>query len=283
MYMHPTTQKSLTVLQEMGVAVLKTENGLLACGEIGQGRFLEPEDLVKEIESHLSAEKNKKMNLRKILITAGGTSERIDDIRKITNTSTGKSGIRLANRLACLGHQVTLLKAKFAKDIVFNKVNVIEFESHADLSEHVRKELSESFYEQVIHMAAVSDFQVDHILIDGHHANTNKISSESTLTLQLRPTTKILNSMRQWSKNKNILITAFKLTSAASKAERALAAQKILEHANEVISNDLSEIDDSKGLHPYIVFKKNQQPLHLLNWDELAQKFDQMVAYDSLS
>ncbi|MBK7963177.1 MAG: bifunctional phosphopantothenoylcysteine decarboxylase/phosphopantothenate--cysteine ligase CoaBC [Bdellovibrionales bacterium] len=118
MYSHPVTQGSLKRLQELGVQVLETASGVLACGEEGYGKLLDPELIEKEVAQHLSNIPNiemmpksithKNQNIR-ILITAGGTSERIDDIRVISNRSTGATGVQLSQKFSGCGFPVTLL------------------------------------------------------------------------------------------------------------------------------------------------------------------------------
>ena len=108
MYLHPTTQRSIKKLKEMGIEILEAASGVLACGEVGYGRLLEPELILNEIEQRLQSSAEIKLtgatsstaskNIQ-VLMTAGGTSEPIDDIRVITNRSTGKTASVLADHL----------------------------------------------------------------------------------------------------------------------------------------------------------------------------------------
>lgn len=107
MYENPITQKNIAFLQSMGVEVLEPDEGFLACGYIGKGRFPDPQDIVQQIELVLGKEGDLKG--KRILITAGPTQEPIDPVRYITNHSSGKMGYALAEKAVCRGGQVILI------------------------------------------------------------------------------------------------------------------------------------------------------------------------------
>ena len=107
---HPAVTENLQKLQNWGVRVFHGTEGNLACGEIGNGRVIEPEHMFDLIQKEFKKDTLAK-NAR-ILITAGGTTEPIDSVRSITNTSTGETGFVLAQSLLAQGHQVTLLQSR---------------------------------------------------------------------------------------------------------------------------------------------------------------------------
>jgi phosphopantothenoylcysteine decarboxylase/phosphopantothenate--cysteine ligase len=122
MYLHPVTQKSIQSLKAMGIEILETASGVLACGEVGWGRLLEPDLIVEEVKRHLSLKTEsinqtpiKKSLAQKILITSGGTEEAIDRVRSLTNKSTGATGAYLADHFSQLGFDVVYLHAENAK------------------------------------------------------------------------------------------------------------------------------------------------------------------------
>jgi len=92
MYDHPSTQNSLKKLASWGIIILPTEEGYLACGDIGNGKLLTP-DLIYDHIVDSVVPRNKR---KKVLITSGGTKENIDNIRSITNMSTGSTGSTIA-------------------------------------------------------------------------------------------------------------------------------------------------------------------------------------------
>jgi phosphopantothenoylcysteine decarboxylase / phosphopantothenate---cysteine ligase len=93
MWDNPSTQRNVETLQQDGVFILGPASGEQACGEVGQGRMLEPEDLALLIEAHFQP---KLLKGKKLLVTAGATLEMIDPVRAITNLSSGKMGYAIA-------------------------------------------------------------------------------------------------------------------------------------------------------------------------------------------
>ena len=107
MWMHPATKNNLNALQNFGNTVIPVTNGELASGLFGEGRMAEPEDLVNYLKLFFT----KKNDLvgKKILISAGPTQEAIDPVRYISNHSTGKMGIAIANECIKRGAEVHLV------------------------------------------------------------------------------------------------------------------------------------------------------------------------------
>ena len=106
MYENPITQNNIQTLKDLGILFVEPINGLLACGDIGNGKLADEEDLLEMIQYALTPKKLKGKN---ILISAGPTQESIDPVRYITNHSSGKMGYALAKAAFCLGAHVTLV------------------------------------------------------------------------------------------------------------------------------------------------------------------------------
>ncbi len=106
MWDNPATQRNVNLLRADGVAILGPASGDQACGEVGMGRLLEPEELLQSILDFLSP---KRLAGRRVLVTAGPTFEAIDTVRGITNLSSGKMGYAIAEAAAALGADVTLV------------------------------------------------------------------------------------------------------------------------------------------------------------------------------
>lgn len=106
MWEHPATKRNLWQVAYDGAAVLGVGNGSQACGETGDGRMLEPEEIMEELAGVFTAKKLKGQNL---LITAGPTFEAIDPVRGITNLSSGKMGFAIARAARAAGAEVTLV------------------------------------------------------------------------------------------------------------------------------------------------------------------------------
>lgn len=111
MYEAPSIQENLEVLKRRGVRILDPDSGYLACGDIGKGRLPDPEDLADAVMRLLEGrgdQRNRDLLGKKIFITAGPTRERIDPVRYITNDSSGKMGIAIANEALARGGRITL-------------------------------------------------------------------------------------------------------------------------------------------------------------------------------
>ncbi|NCT99327.1 MAG: bifunctional phosphopantothenoylcysteine decarboxylase/phosphopantothenate--cysteine ligase CoaBC [Comamonadaceae bacterium] len=111
MYAHPATQRNLAQLRADGTVVLGVGAGEQACGETGDGRMLEPDELLYELVRHFQP---KALAGRHVLITAGPTFEAIDPVRGLTNRSSGKMGFALARAAHEAGAQVTLVAGPVA-------------------------------------------------------------------------------------------------------------------------------------------------------------------------
>ena len=140
------------------------------------------------------------------IVTAGPTYEPIDQVRRLTNHSTGQLGTGLAKRLADAGHEVTLLRGRSATHTeVPEGIGFLQFTTSADLAEKLeRLAVAESGAGAVFHAAAVSDFAVGQIFRradDGqlNPLNAGKLSTrDGDLLLELKPTPKIIASLREW-------------------------------------------------------------------------------------
>jgi phosphopantothenate---cysteine ligase (CTP) len=140
----------------------------------------------------------------KCIVTAGPTYEPVDEVRRLTNFSTGRLGVLLANHLAGLGHDTTLLLGHYATvRAAVPKVRVREFTTTQNLADQLR-ELGSDACAAIFHAAAVSDFSVSKIWrrqADGTLAEVNarKIpTQDGALLAELSPTPKIIARLRAW-------------------------------------------------------------------------------------
>ncbi len=104
MYDHPAVQHNMRLLSERGTLMIEPSEGQLACGYVGKGRLEEPETIVEVVERFFEDQESAKARLettvlivkrQKVVVTAGGTIERIDPVRYITNDSSGKMGFAI--------------------------------------------------------------------------------------------------------------------------------------------------------------------------------------------
>lgn len=182
----------------------------------------------------------------KVLITAGGTAEPIDGIRRIANSSTGATGGVIARAFAARGHDVVLIHAADAP-LASIDVDREVFVTFADLEEALRRQLGGDRFDAVIHLAAVSDYSVASVEIDGRRfvdGRDGKIDSGHQVTIHLSPTPKLLDHLRLWSKNGAVQIVGFKLTNEPDPGERARHVKRLIDRSDSdlIVHNDASEI-----------------------------------------
>jgi len=249
MFLHPATQASLKRLALMGYKILEPSAGALACGESGSGRLIEPETIVRTIESLVPStlshsENEEQSSALKILVTAGGTQVPLDSVRAITNTSTGKTGSRIAQHLRLKGHEVCLLLSQNGHQGEFQG-RTERFATVGDLEGQLKNELGQRHYDLLIHAAAVSDFGVKDWSPEG---KSKKMKSDSEVTITLAPGPKLIQHAQSWSRNPDVSIVGFKLTAAASSYEQQEAIGKVFYNPGviAVIHNDQKEITESQ-------------------------------------
>ena len=114
MWEHPATQRNLATLKADGVAFVGPDEGAMACGEYGPGRMAEPAVIFEAIMGRLKGEAERPLAGRRAIVTAGPTAEPIDPVRYLTNRSSGKQGYAIAEALAALGCEVTLVSGPTA-------------------------------------------------------------------------------------------------------------------------------------------------------------------------
>lgn len=189
--------------------------------------------------------------MQKILITSGGTEEPIDGVRTISNFSTGKTGVVLAEFFYNHGFDVTLVAAQRAFKPHSN-IRVKTYGSFNELNQLLQEELRDNHYTAVIHAAAVSDYSVDYLLSGEEKLYVNndiKIDSSKPLSIVLKPNFKILNRLKEYS-SEDITIIGFKLT---KNADNILINEKLAkifqgEGVDFVVQNDLSSINDHQHI-----------------------------------
>ncbi len=154
MWENKFVQGNIKKLEENGYNILYPSEGFLACGTNAVGRMREPEEIFEKTVELLSAQQQI-LKGKKILITAGGTREKIDPVRYITNNSSGKMGIALANNAAKMGADVTLVSTFGVNG---NFKNIVT-ETAREMEKAVKENISEQ--DGVIMAAAVSDYRVE--------------------------------------------------------------------------------------------------------------------------
>lgn len=228
MWTNQATQRNVSQLQQDGVIFFGPDSGEQACGDIGLGRMLDTEELFRSIKNHFIP---KLFKGKKILMTSGGTIEMIDDVRGITNISSGKMGAAIANTAESMGAKVTLITSNH-KDYLKN-IHAIYVSDAQSMHDAVLKHISDQ--DIFISVAAVSDFKPKEKL------NGKLKKDTASMNLQLEPTIDILKEVGL-SKNK-----IFKVGFAAESENLIENAKKKLRTKNlDLIVANL--IQESMGL-----------------------------------
>ena len=228
MWANEATQRNVSQLKKDGVLFFGPDSGDQACGDIGLGRMKDVEELLKSIQNCLTPQI---LDHKKLLITSGGTIEMIDDVRGITNLSSGNMGAAIANTAASMGASVTLITSTHQN--FSENIRVI----HASDAHSMHKAVLEHINNQdiFISVAAVSDYKPKEKF-------KGKLKKDDLdITLQLTPTIDILKEIGL-SKNQ-----IFKVGFAAENENLIENAQKKLKEKNlDLIVANL--IHESMGL-----------------------------------
>ena len=217
--------------------------------------------------------------MKKIIITAGGTSERIDNVRKITNSSTGKLGMKIANELLKKDdYKIYYVCPKNSLRPIDSRLEVIEIEGTMDLKNTVENLLQKEHIDYFIHSMAVSDYMVDYVtnlesLKSGNVKviSGNKISSnEDNLVIVLKPTPKIISIIKNISPE--TFLVGFKLLDGVSKEELIYVAKKLRDKnkCDLVVANDLENIRN--GNHKAYLIDKEDNIEEVNGKDSIAKK-----------
>ena len=218
MWDNPLIQDNLNKLH---YTILEPESGYLACGYEGKGRLCSLDKIFdKTVEI---------LNYKKIVITSGGTIEDIDPVRYISNYSSGKMGLALADAAQNLGADVTLITTKEVE----RKYNVIKVKSATDMKSAVEKEFSDA--DCVIMAAAVADYRVK----EKSEQKMKKTSDNDELTLTLVKNPDILKEISLAKKNQKIVGFCAESENLIENAKAKIANKG----CDYLIANDISRKD----------------------------------------
>ena len=197
---NPATQNSLKVLKERGFVVVKSCEKTLACGDVGKGALASPKDIVLSAARMLGANSripsaNSRIpsvnsRISKVIITAGACYEMIDDVRAITNLSSGKMGLALAFAYYLRGFDVTLISSAQNLPKSMENLEFLSFKNSADLLEILKnKKLAKD--DLLVMAAAISDY------IPVKKAKGKIKKSGANLNLELKENIDILSSLKE--------------------------------------------------------------------------------------
>ena len=226
MWEHQSTKQNIRKLKTYNYELIGPEIGDMACGEYGEGKMTEPNEIVNTLKNYFSnLDKNKKL---KALVTAGPTNEYIDPVRFITNKSSGKQGYEIAKCLRDNGFDTTLISGKTN----IKPLDGVNFVSVETAEEMFKESLNNLPTDVAIFSAAVSDFKVKNY-------KSTKIKKNEEFKLDLEKNIDILNHIS----NHNSLRPKITIGFAAETNNLSTNAKEKLNEKNcdWVIANDVSD------------------------------------------
>ena len=256
MWENPATVRNCTQLKNEGVQFIEPAVGFLAEGYLGKGRLQEPEEVLQQIkEMNLFEQEEKPLLGRKVLITAGGTKERIDPVRYISNDSSGKMGYALAEDAVKKGAEVILISATTALPVPIG-VKVEYVESAREMQEKVLNHFSS--VDIVIMVAAVSDYRVKNPATQ----KMKKTDGEDEITLTLIKNPDILKQLGSLKKEGQTIIGFAAETHQVIEYAKQKLAKK---NADFIIANDVSDrsIGFGSDMHQVTILSKNGEEILL--------------------
>ncbi len=242
MYQNKATKENIEVLKDRGFIVVEPCEGELACGEEGEGKLADIEDIETGV---LYALLSKPLKDKRVLITAGGTREYFDPIRYISNASSGQMGYALAKMAYTLGAEVILISAPtcLRKPYGVEKIDVVSAE---DMYKEVINRLED--VDVVIMNAAVADFKPK------TYSSSKLKKDKETNIVELERNPDILKEVGSRKKEGQVLI------GFAAESENLIEnAKQKLERKNldVIVANELDVF--SKGFHKgYIIFNTGE-------------------------
>lgn len=233
---NPITQENINKLAKLGVNFIDSAEGMLACGDFGKGKFPDTESVINSLFFP--------QNLigKKVLVTAGATKEYIDPVRYISNPSSGKMGIAIAEEFAKHGATVYLITSASYNNI-FSNIKLINIVSAEDMFNEVLK-----YYEQcdiVVKSAAVSDYTP----LVKYDKKVKK--QEGNINIELGRTVDILKYIGENKKDSQILVGFAAETNNVIDYAKEKLKIKNLDYivANDVSKSDIGFSSDNNEVH----------------------------------
>ena len=263
MWEHPSTKENINKLKKFGYKIIGPEIGDMACGEFGEGKMTEPNEIIRQIEIYfLNFKKTKKF---KALVTAGPTYEYIDPVRFITNKSSGKQGFELAKALTKKGFETTLISGP--TNLKINKdINLIQVETAEEMFKSTQNNLP---VDVAIFSAAVADYKIKEM-------KEEKIKKRDYLSLNLEKNIDILNYVSNHNSLRPKLVIGF--AAETNKIEENSRKKLMKKNCDWIIANDVSNksIGFNSDFNEVKILYKNKkikdEKLYMKKKSEIAEE-----------
>ncbi len=232
MYENPATQNNIKLLKNRNIQFVEPDYGFLAEGYEGKGRFPENERIVEELSDFiLSRTEDLPLKGQKILVSAGGTKERIDPVRYITNDSSGKMGHAVAEAAYYEGAEVTLVTASELP--APSGIETVRVDSALELFDEIDTRFDQT--DVLIMAAAVSDYRV----ANEADSKMKKMDDSGPVTIELTENPDILKTMGDKKKEQFLVGFAAETDHLEKYAKKKLKEKNLdIIVANEVGRSD---------------------------------------------
>ena len=228
MWLHASIQKNLKIIENNGNHIIQVNNGELASGLFGLGRMAEPEEILLYLKENFC--RKSEFTGQKVMISAGPTKEKIDPVRYISNYSSGKMGLALAEAFYEKGAEVLLISGNPSLKSKYKGIKILYIESADDLFEACK--LNYQSMDYLIMSAAVADYK----MLNVEHSKIKK--NNQNLHLELTKTIDILKFLGDHKTLKQTLIGfALETDNAIENAIIKLTKKNL----NFIILNEISE------------------------------------------
>jgi phosphopantothenoylcysteine decarboxylase/phosphopantothenate--cysteine ligase len=266
MWANPATQANVATLEKRRVLVFGPAAGDQACGEVGEGRMLEPLELVARIDAALTP--TGPLSGKRVLITAGPTRERIDPVRFISNRSSGKMGFAVAQAARNAGAEVVLVSGPVSLPTPPG-VRRVDCESAVDMLNAVLKEVGKA--DIFISTAAVADYK------PARPADQKIKKASDRMDLEMERTTDILATVASSAERPALVVGFAAETESVEQNARTKLLKKNLDMiaANEVGDDKAFECEDN---HLIVLSRTARHDLGKAAKSALAERLIALIA-----
>jgi phosphopantothenoylcysteine decarboxylase/phosphopantothenate--cysteine ligase len=261
-YTNTATQENVRILTERGVYFAGPDEGRMASGLVGKGRLVEPAELLGHLRLVLG--RQGALSGKKIVVTAGGTQEPLDPVRVLTNKSSGKQGLALAQAAIDAGGTVVLVSAQTVSASPVG-VRHIAVKTAAEMLESVLAESEGA--DALIMAAAVADFRPKRV------ADQKLKKRDGIPQVDLEATPDILAAVAAMGSRRPGVVIGFAAESRdlLENAAAKLKSKKL----DMIVANDISAADSGFGVDTNRVTlwfaDEKQEPLPLMGKEQVAE------------
>jgi phosphopantothenoylcysteine decarboxylase/phosphopantothenate--cysteine ligase len=266
MWANPATRANVATLEQRRISILGPAAGDQACGEVGEGRMLEPLEIIDRIDPLLAP--TGPLRGKRVLITAGPTRERIDPVRFISNRSSGKMGFAVAQAARNAGAEVVLVSGPVSLPTPAG-VRRVDCESAVDMLNAVQKEIAKA--DIFISTAAVADYK------PARPADQKIKKASDRMDLEMERTTDILATVAAGPERPALVVGFAAETEAVEQNARTKLLKKNLDliAANEVGDDKVFDCEDN---HLIVLSRTGRHDLGRASKSALAQRLIGLIA-----